>query len=162
MDRGFALLLVGLAFGGGIGFFLAAANGVTLDGHDHGDHAAHVAPTGAGHANHEDAFVYPQDAPIPALEIAVLPDRVSGWNVRVDVTDFTFAPDRSGAQNALGQGHAHVYLNAEKIARLYGQWMHIARMPESDFTIRVALATNDHKLIHAGGAPVEAEILVQP
>ena len=37
MDRSLALLGIGLVFGGGIGFLVAATNGVTLDGHEH-DH----------------------------------------------------------------------------------------------------------------------------
>ncbi|MDW4496468.1 hypothetical protein R5H30_00625 [Sulfitobacter sp. D35] len=41
MDRGLFLFLIGLVFGGGIGFLLAAGYGVTLDGHDHGDSEQH-------------------------------------------------------------------------------------------------------------------------
>ena len=41
MDRSLALFAIGLVFGGGIGFAIAASNGVTFDGHDHGDPAAH-------------------------------------------------------------------------------------------------------------------------
>jgi len=35
MDRRLSMLLIGLLFGGGIGFTIAAGNGVTFDGHDH-------------------------------------------------------------------------------------------------------------------------------
>ncbi|PWK56984.1 hypothetical protein C8D95_103220 [Silicimonas algicola] len=35
MNRAIAMLLIGLALGFGIGFVVAASNGVTLDGHDH-------------------------------------------------------------------------------------------------------------------------------
>lgn len=35
MDRSIAMLLIGLIFGGGLGFVVAAANGITLNGHDH-------------------------------------------------------------------------------------------------------------------------------
>jgi len=47
MNTGIPLLAVGLVFGGGIGFTIAAANGITLDGHDH---AAHGAMTGMDHS----------------------------------------------------------------------------------------------------------------
>ena len=41
MDRSIAMLLIGLIFGFGLGFVVAAANGITLDGHDHAqDHGA--------------------------------------------------------------------------------------------------------------------------
>ena len=33
MDRSLWLLIIGLIFGGGIGFVTAAGNGITLDGH---------------------------------------------------------------------------------------------------------------------------------
>ena len=41
MNRTLALFAIGLIFGGGIGFALAAGNGITFDGHDHGDAAQH-------------------------------------------------------------------------------------------------------------------------
>lgn len=42
MDRSIAMLLIGLVFGFGLGFVVAAANGITLDGHDHSaDHGGH-------------------------------------------------------------------------------------------------------------------------
>ena len=47
--RQLALLLIGLFFGGGIGFLIAASQGITLDGHDHGNPAHHG---GAEHAEH--------------------------------------------------------------------------------------------------------------
>ncbi|SIQ54773.1 hypothetical protein SAMN05421641_10988 [Paracoccus thiocyanatus] len=43
MDRSIPMLLIGLIFGGGMGFVAAAANGITLDGHHHGAHD-HGAP----------------------------------------------------------------------------------------------------------------------
>lgn len=39
MDRSIAMLIIGLIFGGGLGFVVAAANGITLNGHDHGSEA---------------------------------------------------------------------------------------------------------------------------
>lgn len=45
MDRSIAMLLIGLIFGFGLGFVVAAANGITLGGHDHGsDHGSETAP----------------------------------------------------------------------------------------------------------------------
>lgn len=48
MDRSVAMFLVGLILGGGIGFVVAAANGVTLDGHDHAVHDDHAPVSGMG------------------------------------------------------------------------------------------------------------------
>ncbi len=35
MQKPLALLIIGLFFGTGFGFLIAASNGITLDGHDH-------------------------------------------------------------------------------------------------------------------------------
>lgn len=44
MDRSIAMLIIGLIFGGGLGFVIAAANGITLNGHDHShDHGSESA-----------------------------------------------------------------------------------------------------------------------
>ena len=41
MNRTLSLFVIGLVFGGGLGFAIAAGNGVTFDGHDHADPSAH-------------------------------------------------------------------------------------------------------------------------
>ena len=50
MDRSLWLLVIGLVFGSGIGFVIAAGNGITLDGHDHNDPAQHG--EAGGHSAH--------------------------------------------------------------------------------------------------------------
>ncbi len=40
MQKPLMFLVIGLFFGFGLGFLFAAANGVTLDGHDHAHNAA--------------------------------------------------------------------------------------------------------------------------
>jgi hypothetical protein len=50
MDRSIPMLLIGLVFGGGIGFTVAASNGITLDGHDHGDPGQHGHGSSVAHA----------------------------------------------------------------------------------------------------------------
>ncbi|MBL4751894.1 MAG: hypothetical protein JKX71_15185 [Amylibacter sp.] len=39
MQKPLALLIIGLFFGFGLGFLFAAANGITLNGHDHNAHS---------------------------------------------------------------------------------------------------------------------------
>ena len=48
MNVALPLFGIGLLFGGGIGFAIAAGNGITFDGHDHADPAHHEQATGAG------------------------------------------------------------------------------------------------------------------
>lgn len=153
MSRALALLIIGLVFGGGIGFILAAANGVTLDGHDHA--TDHGAPEGAD-AGHDHSEMIDVTGAAPTLAIDVTPDPVSGWNLSVSTKNFVFSPTNSGRAHLNGEGHAHLYANGVKIARLYGPWFHIAALPEGQVELRVTLNSNDHKTLAVNGAPLQA------
>ncbi len=174
MDRSVPMLLIGLVFGGGIGFLVAAVNGITLDGHDHGAAGQH------GHAESTAMSVLPGDIcasqpqthghdtpfdlatgdPVPVIALTVTPDPISGWNVHAEVENFTFAPENAGCDHVLGEGHAHVYVNGTKVARQYGPWLHFAGLPEGAVRVEVGLYTNDHRPIHLAGAPVTASVVV--
>ena len=150
MSRALALLIIGLVFGGGIGFVIAAANGVTLDGHDHATDHGPV----QDHAQHDHSQTVEAEGPAPTLMIHVTKDPVAGWNLHVMTTNFVFAPERSGASHVPGEGHAHLYANGTKIARLYGPWFHIDSLPAGEVEIEVTLNTNDHSGIAVDGTPV--------
>lgn len=163
MNRAFALFVIGLAFGGGIGFVLAAANGVTLDGHVHADdHHLDRSGIGGDSSNGHDhhGMLNLAESNAPALDVLVTKDPDQGWNLRVMTTGFTFSPSNVGQVHVPGEGHAHVHVNGRKVTRLYGPWMHFATLPEGEVEILVTLNANDHRLLSVGGVPVEARVLL--
>lgn len=166
MQRSIALLIIGLFFGAGAGFLLAAANGITLSGHDHAASAASeadilMAATVDHTHNHNQPVELQAGANAPTLEFILHPDDVSGWNLEIVTTNFTFAPESVNQDNLNGEGHAHVYVNDKRIARLYSPWMHIGTLPAGDTVISVTLNANDHRPISVGGMPLETEKLIQ-
>lgn len=154
MNRALSLFAIGLIFGGGIGFTIAAGNGVTFDGHDHSNPALHSA--GMDHASMHDTPVDVPAADAPQVAIMVQPDPMAGYNLHVMTTNFAFSPERASLQNVTGEGHAHVYINGEKLGRLYGAWMHLDGLPQGQVEIRVTLNTNDHRPLAVDGTPVSA------
>lgn len=94
----------------------------------------------------------------PTIALSVLPDPVTGWNLHAETTNFVFAPANSGEAHLAGQGHAHIYLNGEKLARLYGNWFHLGSLPEGPVELRVGLYSNDHKSLSVAGAPIADSI----
>lgn len=160
MDRRIAMLLIGLVLGGGIGFIAAASQNVTLDGHDHADPAQHAGSGEMPAHEHHGAIELEGGPESPKLEISLEPDPDSGWNLHVMVENFRFAPENAGTAHRPGEGHAHIYVNGEKIARQYGEWFHIAAMPEGRNEIAVTLNSNDHRELQVDGEPVRASVMV--
>lgn len=154
MNRAFAMLLIGLIFGGGIGFTIAA--GVTLDGTDHIAPNSEMDHAAKGHDthDHDTVITLPEGPDAPTLDIAVTKDG-AGWNLQVITTNFTLTPERIGGAHIHGEGHGHVYLNGVKQARIYGEWYHIASVPAGDVELRVTLNSNDHSALAVAGKPLE-------
>ncbi|MFT4962637.1 MAG: putative Zn-binding protein involved in type VI secretion [Paracoccaceae bacterium] len=165
MDRSIPLLLIGLVFGGGIGFLVAASTGVTLDGHDHAmDHSAGQSTETKGashdHTQHDHSALQDVTGIAPTLNVTIVPDPATGWNMHIQVSNFTFAPDHAGQSAVDGEGHAHLYVNGTKIARVYGNWYHIGSLPSGTATIKIGLYTNDHKALAVDGTPIIQTVII--
>lgn len=120
-----------------------------------------VADTGQGsHQHHNgmshDHFTIPSGHPIPSVKIQVSPDPIRGWNLAVQVTNFRFAPEHASQENRLGEGHAHLYINGQKVARLYGGWYHIEKLQPGRNEIKVTLNTNSHETLIYNGQVIES------
>lgn len=161
MDRSIPMLLIGLIFGCGIGFTVAAGNGITLDGHDHADPGHHGHGSASAPHEHAAPYVLPAGETAPTVSLDVRPDPSSGWNLHIVTTGFRFAPERASGPNVPGEGHAHVYVNGDKIGRVYGPWMHLGTLPDGEVTIAVTLNANDHRPLVVGDRPVSASVIVR-
>ena len=93
-----------------------------------------------------------EDTPVVVLQL--IPLTGGGYNVRVQTLNFIWAPHRVDTQGVPGEGHAHLYLDGEKIARVYGEWYHLGSLPESAEALSVALYANDHSVFSVDGVDV--------
>ncbi|WP_419931745.1 cupredoxin domain-containing protein [Candidatus Poriferisodalis sp.] len=96
----------------------------------------------------------------PSIVLKVLEDPASGWNVYVEVDDFRLAPERASTEHIDGEGHMHLYVDGEKVARLYGQWHHLDHLDPGDHEVRVELSANDHVTLTRDGKPISAAVEV--
>ncbi|WP_424929473.1 hypothetical protein [Amaricoccus tamworthensis] len=96
----------------------------------------------------------------PEVTLTVTQDALSGWNGRVSTRNFAFAPEMVNQANVPHHGHAHLYVNGQKIARLYGPAFHIADLPKERNIISVSLNANDHSDLVLNGQPIAAEVVV--
>ena len=161
-------------FGGLGGFLIAAGNGITLDGHDHGaDHGTHQSATHhmgidkqQNHDVQHNASKHAHDTPLelgmsdetPTLSIALHPDPMSGYNLQLIIENFRFSGQNASLDHIEGEGHAHLYIDGVKIARLYGDWTHLAKLPDGAQTMTVSLTSNDHRALTVNGVKLEASL----
>lgn len=92
----------------------------------------------------------------PGLAIAITRDPLAGWNLELVTENFEFAPRQASHAHTPGKGHAHLYIDHKKIARLYGNWFHITDLAPGPHEIRVTLNANDHSTLAVKGRPVAA------
>lgn len=88
---------------------------------------------------------------------------MGGWNLQLVTTNFEFAPEQINQASVTSAGHAHLYLNGEKITRLYSSWYHLPSLPSGSQTLTVTLNANGHEaLVHDGQPILDTEVLQIP
>ena len=153
------LLGIGLLTAGFLAGFWAGygAPTATHDDHAHADEELHGHDE---HADEEHAHSHDETAAAQTrmnVSLHAHKDSKSGYNIRIETTNFSFAPHNAGKNHSAGEGHAHLYANGEKIARVYGEWHKIGEYPHGT-QLTAALYTNDHHLYAYQGEPVEDTI----
>ena len=120
---------------------------------------SHTDPGNTGHSH--AALEIPAGQPIPKVTLKVHPDPDRGWNLELQVENFSFAPERIGLSSLPSEGHAHLYINGEKIGRLYGAWHHLPSLPPGRHTLKVNLNANDHRTLMNQGEEIAASVMVE-
>jgi hypothetical protein len=101
-----------------------------------------------------------EDQPIPTIDLVVHQDTIKGWNLEVELNNFIFTPEMVNQENELNKGHAHLYINGEKVTRLYGNWYYLKELPVGKNEIRVIINTNQHEeLIYQDNVIQDIEII---
>jgi hypothetical protein len=113
--------------------------------------------------DHDVLLSMPAGANAPTLDVDVKADPLSGWNLHIQTTGFHFSPENASRDHVAGEGHAHIYVNGEKLGRFYGPWVHLDNLPKGHVEIEVTLNANDHRLLAVADQPLSAKlVLPQP
>ena len=131
-------------------FAVAAALAASCAEHDHSTHThdedgSSSAPSMSMGSSGGHAMTAAVEAP-QGMSVAfeTRPDAISGLNIRVTTTGFTFTPEAANGEDVPGEGHAHIYVDGVKITRLYGPDYHLTAVEPGEREIRVSLNTNSH------------------
>ncbi|RZM75592.1 hypothetical protein [Leptolyngbya iicbica] len=146
-------------------------------GHDHGRGSADMhhegseptappseTPPSGGHGDHgshsHGMLMIPAGEPIPEITVDIFPDPVAGWNLQVQTANWAFAPEAVNTASNLTEGHGHLYINGEKVTRIYSEWFHLPSLPPGEHVLTVGLNANGHEALMYNGAPIEASVTV--
>lgn len=85
-----------------------------------------------------------------------------GGNVQVFITteNWSWAPDDVDTDHVPGSGHAHIYVDGEKIDRVFGPTYVLTGLSPGVREVRVTLNANSHNELLVDGEPVEDTVMV--
>ena len=112
---------------------------------------------------HESIDV-PEGVAKPQLSAEVFKDNMSGFNIHIKTKNFTIEPPEFGGNKPeIGvQGHAHLYINQEKIGRIYGPYIHIddAKLKKGINVIAVTINNHMHSTYRVEGKEMIVAIII--
>lgn len=117
-------------------------------------YSSYWTPLEAGRNPYRDRFIEMDADRAPVVDLQLIPLAGGGYNLRVQTLNFIFTPQNIDREPIPGEGHAHLYVDGVKIARLYGEWHHLAALPADAEVLTVSLYANDHSPFTVDGLPV--------
>jgi uncharacterized surface protein with fasciclin (FAS1) repeats len=123
---------------------------MTADAHSHTDGTMH------DHSALLDVSV----DPAPLVDLQVFPLDDGSYNIRVQTLNFTFAPQHVDMEPMAGEGHAHLYIDGVKVARIYGEWYHLESLPDDAQMISVDLYATNHRPLAVDGAKITDMVMI--
>ena len=89
------------------------------------------------------------------MAIEVVEDPKSGYNALITIDGMTLSAANVNGDHVDGEGHLHLYVNGQKVGRLYGDATHIPVLPVGEVEITVGAFANDHSAYVIDGEPIE-------
>jgi hypothetical protein len=101
------------------------------------------------------------DHPEPSVELEVFALNDGSYSLQITTTNFDFAPINAGQDHVPGEGHAHLYIDGEKITRVYDEWLYLASLPENAQELSVGLYSNDHRALAIDGLAITDRVRLE-
>lgn len=106
-----------------------------------------------------------ESGPIPTVSLTATKDEIGGFNIHIETSNFTWAPENASEAHVPGEGHAHIYVDGVKVGRVYSNWYHLATanldLAAGIHTVEVNLNGNDHGAYTVNGEEVRASAEIE-
>ncbi|HMU69412.1 MAG TPA: hypothetical protein PKC38_05365, partial [Chitinophagales bacterium] len=83
-------------------------------------------------------------------------DAKDGYNIHFNTTNFQFAPDKVNTEHVMGEGSINLFINGDKVARVYGEWYHIDIAAPGTYEVVATLNSNELSDYCIRGTPISA------
>ncbi len=80
---------------------------------------------------------------ITKMEILKEPEDM-GYDIYVEMENWTFTPEFVGQTYKENQGHIHVYLDGKKAGRMYGNYYYLGKLSKGKHKIAITINGDDH------------------
>ena len=106
--------------------------------------------------NHNQEYIeIPQSHSVPSIKGAITQDLSGTWLLEIRTDHFSFTPKKVGtAEINYDEGHAHIYMNGEKVNRLYGNYYNLDYLPPGTYHFKVTLNGNNHGIFTHNGEEI--------
>jgi len=100
--------------------------------------------------------------PIPTVSVEAIKDMKGGYNIHIITSNYKWTPEKVNKDPIQGEGHAHIYVNNVKVARIYGEWFYLEQdnLKDGENTVEVTLNANDHSEWVQDGQHLSGEVVV--
>ena len=117
------------------------------ENHDH-DHDSN-------HKHEHKHKMIKAEKPYPTVSFELFEDKMDGFNLIINTSNFIFSPQNVNEKNNGNEGHAHIYINGTKF-RQYSPYFHIPSrlLQNGKNIIEITLNSNDHGHFMANKVPL--------
>ncbi len=103
----------------------------------------------------------PQMSPYkPKAHIRVMPASDKGWDIAVTVEDFITGESAEHNPDHLAVGYPYLFIDGEKMGRLYGNAYHVPELSDGEHIIGVYFEQPNGGLYRTFGKPIGTSILL--
>lgn len=136
------------------------ADGEQGDDEDHDAMAMDDDGHEGGHG-HGMAMEVAEGLPTPSIMVEATADPRGGWTVHAMPTNHRIAPENASTDAIDGEGHMHLFVDGERVGRIYNEWVHVPALGEGTHEIRVELSANNHSPLAIDGEIIDQTVTVE-
>jgi len=114
-----------------------------------------------GKHGHGGPMEVAEGLPTPSVTVEATADPRGGWIVHAMPTNHRIAPENASTDAVDGEGHMHLFVDGERIGRIYNEWVQVPALGEGTHEITVELSANNHSALAIDGEVINDTVTVE-